>query len=79
MSEPTLQDWMDAYARFVAYRMNAMGLGVEDLAKKSSLPVTFIEEVLRGERCLTHKARTLLEGPLGASLEFVEPKVRGNS
>lgn len=79
MTEPTHQDWKNAYSRFVAYRMTAMGLSAEELAKKSSLPLSFIEEVLRGERCLSHKARTMLEGPLGASLEYVEPKVEGSS
>lgn len=75
MNEPTYQDWKDAMARFIRYRINAMGLTVEDLARKSGLPLEYVLRVVEAEKYPPHKARTMMEKALGCSLEHVEPKM----
>lgn len=73
------QDWMDAMASFVHYRMKAMGISLEDLAGNSGLPLDYVREVAGGKKFPTHKARLLLAKGLGASMEFVRPKPKGKA
>lgn len=74
--EPTIQDWINKMARLVRYRMKARELNAQSLAKLSGLQEETIRKIVDAEISTTHKMRTMLEGPLGCSLEFVEPDKR---
>jgi len=69
------QDWKDAMARLIRYRMKAIGLTVEDLAGASGLPFDYVCRIVEGEKYPSYKARKMMEPALGCSLEYVEPKV----
>lgn len=73
MSE-TFQDWIDAMASFLHYRMKAMGITTEDLAGISGLPLDYVMDVAAGRKFPTFKARRALSKGLGCSMEFVKPK-----
>jgi len=74
MKEPSLQDWKDAMARFILYRMKAMGITMEDLAGASGLPLDYVRRVVNGDGIYpTHKARGMMATALGCSLEYVKP------